>query len=183
MGTYMRSDGQPPFEELIDRHSAELFRYLWRLLRDSDDAQDCLQETFVKAFRSYARLQSAANLRAWLYKIATNVARTHGRRRTRLAARTADLDGDRVPEAESGVSDSSDGGMLAQVVQTVNELPYHQREALMMRKYQGLEYEEIALALGCTPTTARAHVYQAVKKLRQRFGEPTRHATAQEAAR
>ncbi len=101
----------------------------------------------------------------------------------RLAARTADLDGDRVPEAESGVSDSSDGGMLAQVVQTVNELPYHQREALMMRKYQGLEYEEIALALGCTPTTARAHVYQAVKKLRQRFGEPTRRATAQEAAR
>lgn len=183
MGTDKRMDGQPPFEELIDRHGAELFRYLWRLLRNPDDAQDCLQETYVRAFRSYARLRSAANLRAWLYKIATNVARTHGRRQTRLAGRTADLDVDLVAEADSGSPEWEEGGMLAKVVQTVNGLPYRQREALMMRKYQGLSYGEIALALGCTPTTARAHVYQAMGKLRKRFGEPERRATEQEAAR
>ncbi|MCL4368402.1 MAG: RNA polymerase sigma factor [Actinobacteria bacterium] len=181
MGTEARPDGRPPFEDLIERHSAELLRYLWRLLRDPDDAQDCLQETYLKAFRAYARLQSAANLRAWLYKIATNVARTHGRRRARLAGRTADLDGVLELRAESDGSDSAEENDLVLVVRAVNKLPHRQREALMMRKYQGLEYEEIALALGCTPTTARAHVYQAVRKLRLRFGEPAHRPPAQEA--
>lgn len=175
----MRPDGLPPFEDLIERHSAELFRYLWRLLRDTDDAQDCLQETYLKAFRAYGRLRSAANLRAWLYKIATNVARTHGQRRARLAGRTADLD--TGLRADFDGSDSAEENELALVVQAVNSLPYRQREALMLRKYQGLEYEEIALALGCTPTTARAHVYQAVRKLRTRFGGPAHRLPAQEA--
>lgn len=183
MGTDMQPDGAPPFEELIERHSAELFRYLWRLMRDVDDAQDCLQETYLKAFRYYARLQSGANLRAWLYKIATNVARTHGRRRTRLAARTTDLDVDLSSRAETDGRNSAEESELALVVQAVNELPYRQREALMLRKYQGLDYAAIALALGCTPTTARAHVYQAVRKLRLRFGEPLHRLQAREAVR
>lgn len=180
MGTDIRPDGRPPFDELIEQHSAELFRYLWRLLRDADDAQDCLQETYLKAFRAYGRLRSAAHLRAWLYKIATNVARTHGRRRARLAGRTADLDADLGLRVQSDGGDSAEENNLALVVQAVNGLPYRQREALMLRKYQGLEYEEIALALGCTPTTARAHVYQAVRKLRMHFGGPARRLPAQE---
>ncbi len=160
---------QPLFEELIDRHSAELYRYLWRLMRDPDDAQDCLQETYLRAFKGYAHLKSADSLRAWLYKIATNVARTHGGRRARLLARTTELNDEMPAHGESAGGELAGAGRLTEVLQMVNRLPYRQREALMMRKYQGLTYEEIGTVLGCSPTASRAHVYQALRKLRRQF--------------
>ncbi len=49
---------KPDFEELVERHSAEIFAYVWRLLRETHDAEDCLQETFLRAFRSYGRVQA-----------------------------------------------------------------------------------------------------------------------------
>src|SRR5512140_3804374 len=80
------------FEDLVNQHSAEIFAYVWRMLRDTPDAEDCLQETFLRAYRAYARLPIDANHRAWLYKIATNTARTHIKRRSRDQHRMIDLD-------------------------------------------------------------------------------------------
>ena len=74
---------KPDFETLVKAHSAELFAYVWRMLRDTTDAEDCLQETFLRAFRSYGRVRAGSNYRAWLYKIATNTARSQWKRRTR----------------------------------------------------------------------------------------------------
>ncbi len=160
---------KPDFEALVDRHSGELCAYLWRLTGDEADARDCLQDTFLRAFRAYYRLQDFSNLRAWLYKIATNTARTHHSRNHRR--KTEPLlepiaSGEKAVELQ--VMEST---QLAAVKQAVMALPDRQRAALMMRKYQELEYAEIATALDCSEDSARANVYQALKKLREKFAE------------
>ena len=160
---------KPEFDELVERHSTEIFAYVWRLLHDAQDAEDCLQETFLRAFRSYRRVQAETNYRAWLYKIATNTARSHWKKRKRSEVRTADLDPELQTDEVSLADRVESRALLAAVARVVEALPDQQRAALIMRKYQKLSYPEIAAALGCNEAAARANVHQAVKKLRQQL--------------
>ncbi len=164
-----RGTVKPDFEELVERHSAEIFAYVWRMLREAHDAEDCLQETFLRAFRAYGRLRAGTNYRAWLYKIATNTARSQWKRRTRNDAHTTELDPDRQADEMSVADRVERKALLAAVTRAVEALPDQQRAALIMRKYQELSYAEIASALDCTEAAARANVYQAVKKLQMKF--------------
>ncbi|MCL5428332.1 MAG: RNA polymerase sigma factor [Chloroflexi bacterium] len=160
---------KPDFEVLVEQHSGELFGYLWRLTGDEAEARDCLQDTYLRAFRAYERLQDFSNLRAWLYKIATNTARTQHARNHR---RQADPLLEPIASGEKAVElQVLERTQLAAVKQAVMALPDRQRAALMMRKYQELEYAEIAAALDCSEDSARANVYQALKKLREQFAE------------
>ena len=160
---------KPDFDELVERHSAEIFAYVWRLLRDTHDAEDCLQETFLRAFRSFGRVRAGSNYRAWLYKIATNTARSQWKRRTRSELHTTELDPDQHADEMSVADRVEQRTLLAAVTRAVEALPDQQRAALIMRKYQELSYAEIAAALECTEAAARANVYQAVKKLQVNF--------------
>jgi RNA polymerase sigma-70 factor, ECF subfamily len=160
---------KPDFDELVERHSAEIFAYVWRMLREAHDAEDCLQETFLRAFRSYERVRAGTNYRAWLYKIATNTARSQWQRRMRRERRTIDLDPERQSDEMSVADRIERKALLAAVARAVEELPDQQRAALILRKYQELSYAEIAAALECTEAAARANVYQAVKKLQAKL--------------
>jgi len=161
----------PDFESLVGAHSAEIFAYLWRMVRDEADAQDCLQEAFLRAYRAYDRLDGRAQHRAWLYRIATNVALTHLKRRGREAARRVPLVPD-LPDAQLSAGEAAiRRETLAAVAAAVERLPEQQRAALILRKYQALSYAEIADTLGCSAEAARANVYQAIKKLRNELGE------------
>ena len=160
---------KPNFDTLVEAHSAEIFTYLWRMMREKADAEDCLQETFLRAFRGYSRLASDSNYRAWLYKIATNVARTHFSRRKRAAMRRAKIYPSHLQGGISPLDELDRRETLRAVLDAVEGLPYKQRAAFMMRKYQGLSYRTIATILGGTEAAARANVYQALKKLRTRF--------------
>ena len=161
----------PDFETLVAAHSAEIFAYLWRMVRDEADAQDCLQEAFLRAYRAFDRLDGRAQRRAWLYRIATNVALTHLKRRGREAARRAPLVLD-LPDATSSPGEAAiQHETLAAVAAVVERLPERQQAALILRKYQALSYAEIADTLDCSVEAARANVYQAIKKLRNELGE------------
>ncbi|MEA1978524.1 MAG: RNA polymerase sigma factor [Chloroflexota bacterium] len=157
---------QQPFETLVELHRDEIFAYLWRLIL-GDQAEDCLQETFLRAFRAYERTTPDSNYRAWLYKIATNVARTAHTRRQREMTR--ELRNHEAPEGRTLLDSLIFREDLKVVLQAVDALPHKQRAALMMRKYQEMGYKDIGAALECSPATARAHVYQALKKLRVRL--------------
>ncbi len=159
----------PDFETLVNEHSAPVFAYLWRLLREPADAEDCLQETFLRAYQAYGRLDGHSNPAAWLYRIATNTARTHLRRRSRALGRTADLDPELLAAGPGPAEQADRRETLAALARAVEALPYHQRAALMLHKYQGLSYAEVAAALECSEAAARANVYQALKKLRHSF--------------
>ena len=153
------------FESLVEEHSAELFVYLWRLTGEVASAEDCLQETFLRALKAYARFKPHGSVRAWLYKIATNVARSQRRREIRQAHQEIAIDVERIPGDYSTMDEIEKRETLAAVAAAVERLPHKQRTALILRKYQGLSYAEISTALDCTQEAARANVYQALKRL------------------
>jgi RNA polymerase sigma-70 factor (ECF subfamily) len=177
----------PPvrFETLIEDYHDEIHRYLWRLLHGASQgdralqAQDLAQEVFLRAYRAFGRLRRDSNHRAWLYKIATNCAYSalkRGQRQLRhsVAASAA------APAAPLSIPDdagqSPDGQLardetLAAVRAAIAALPPKQQAAVVLRHVQGLDYAEIAQALDCSQDSARANVYQGLRRLRRELGE------------
>jgi RNA polymerase sigma-70 factor (ECF subfamily) len=155
----------PAFETLLDRHQREIMGYIVRSLGDHNLAQDVFQETFLRAFRAYKRLPAEANHRAWLYKIASNACHDAHRERARSP----------LPLDESVAAperfDGATRALAGAVTEFVRTLPARQRQSLVLRKYQGMDYDEIAAVLGCSPETARANVYQGLRKVRAHFAE------------
>lgn len=161
-------DSRPDFTALVEQHGKEIYLFLYRLLQESPEAEDCLQETFMRAFQAYDRLAHTDNLRAWLYRIANNQAMTHLKRRSQLPLPlTADLSGG-GPSPEHQVEQRM---QLDQLRSAVSALPHKQQAALVMRKYQELGYDQIGEALDITAEAARANVYQGLRKLRQSFNQ------------
>lgn len=156
------------FEQAMLTHRDEIYRYAWRMVGDVQDAQDLTQETFLRAYRAFERLEPDSNIRAWLYKIATNACLTFLKRRGQ--ERTVSLDvSDLAAQTETPLDAVGQLELLREVAQAVEALPSRQRAAIVQRKYQGLSYAEVAASLGCSEDTARAHVYQGLRKLRAQF--------------
>ena len=151
------------FESLVDRYGREIYAYAWRILRDQAAAEDCLQETYLKAYVAFDELEPDANYRAWLYKIAGNTALTYLRRN--YEAELVDI----ASEAPSVESQAEQNMQLEQIRGAVDRLPDKQRMAMILRNYQGLSYHEVGAALDISSDAARANVYQATKKLRSQF--------------
>jgi RNA polymerase sigma factor (sigma-70 family) len=158
---------QTAFEAIITTHHGEIFRYLRRMAWRVGEADDLSQETFLRAYRAWSRLTPEANVRAWLFTIATNVYRNHVRsERRRQAAhatvratrRELELDG---PEEEAMADETR---TLTQAA--IRKLPLKQRLAFTLRKLHELDYETIGQSLECSPESARAHVFQALRKIR-----------------
>src|ERR1700730_7929554 len=159
-----------PFEELIRRHEREIMRYLLRVTRDPDDAADLFQDTWLRAYRAYPRIDSSTDLRPWLYAIATNLCRNRVRDHSRRS-RVLVADNEKSPAAETMgrtqlSRNENEGYALVRVREMLSRLPNKQREALNLRYFAGLEYAAIAAALGCSPESARANVSQAMRKLK-----------------
>jgi len=165
MGRDMTED---PFETVVAAHHTEIHRYLVRATSRSGDADDLSQETFVRAYKFYRSLPPDANVRAWLFAIATNLCRNHyraeGRRRQAMAAAAAGASerGPSWPEGEAIASQAS-----ARIDMIVAALPFKQRVAFTLRKVHELDYEAIAASLQCSAESARAHVFQALRKIRR----------------
>jgi len=158
------------FEAVITAHHAEIHRYLVRVTGRRSEADDLSQETFLRAYRAHAGLPADANVRAWLFAIATNLCRNHfrGEKRRRLAHAAAEA---AVPADDGG---TPEGEMLlvearARASEVVDGLPLKQRMAFILRKVHELEYGAVGESLGCSAETARAHVFQALKKIRRAF--------------
>jgi RNA polymerase sigma-70 factor (ECF subfamily) len=155
------------FDTVVATHHGEIFRYLRRLAWRAVEADDLSQETFLRAYRAWPRLTPEANVRAWLFTIATNVYKNHVRSERRRQAAHAtiratrhelDLDG---PEAEAMADEMR---TLTQVA--IRRLPLKQRLAFTLRKLHELDYDAIGQSLECSPESARAHVFQALRKIR-----------------
>lgn len=164
---------KPEFSELVERHGKEIFVFLFRLMQQSVEAEDCLQETYLRGFQAFDALDASANFRAWLYRIANNVAMTRLQRR----ARQAELLSDQVASPADPVEQQIETHVQLEALRSaVSALPAKQRAALVMRKYQELSYAEIGLALEIAPEAARANVYQGLKKLRAQFSAKPTHS-------
>lgn len=148
----------PPFETLIDAHAHELHRFLVGLVGDAD-AEDCLQETYMSALRTYPNLGHGENLRAWLYTIAQRKATDVVRRRVRRPAR--DLDG--VEPVAPPTPEPADDGLW----RTVAMLPAKQRVAIVFRFVLDLAYVDIGERMGISEEAARQNVSTGLRRLRR----------------
>ena len=167
---------QQTFTELVTRYQGAVYGYLLRFTRDSHDAQDLFQETFLRAYRAYGRAQNRRadmNERAWLMRIAINVSKNYARDRRRRGRVVVTRNHERTDDTASPSGNGADmeetmaanetSRTLLAVIET---LPFRQRAALVQRQFEGLDYQVIAGNLACSQDTARAHVYQALRKLR-----------------
>jgi RNA polymerase sigma factor (sigma-70 family) len=159
----------PPFEEAVKSMEREIMRFLVRSTGDRDDAMDLFQETWLRAYRAYATLQSEDGLRPWVFRIASNLCRNRARDRMRrgrvISSESVFADDAATAERAPHHLNGNPEGVL-HLKRSIARLPGKQGQALMMRKFAGLEYAEIATALNCSAESARASVYQALKKLR-----------------
>jgi RNA polymerase sigma-70 factor, ECF subfamily len=146
----------PPFWTLVEQHGAELMRHARRLA--GDDAEDVLQEAFMRALRSYDRLERSDHLRAWLYRITTTTAFDHSARH-----RGEVLMGS-VPDAstQDGLYDDAFESLLIGLSETA-------REAMTLRFVEDLPYSDMAARMGCSEQAARQRVSTAVRELRRRL--------------
>jgi len=166
--------GQEPFDVVMTTHHAEIYRYLRRLTFRSAEAEDLSQETFLRAFRAYRALPADANVRAWLFAIATNLFRNSLRSSKRRRAahdqvRAKGRGGD--GESPEGVALFNEARSTVEAV--IERLPAKQRAAFVLRKVHEIPYEEIAESLGCSVDSARAHVFQAFRKIRSSLDDAT----------
>jgi RNA polymerase sigma factor (sigma-70 family) len=152
----------PPFQALVDAHATELHRFLVASI-GPDLAEDCLQETFISALRTYPRLRHGENLRAWLYTIAHRKATDAIRRRSRRPP-TMGLDGLPVGrEPSQPAHELPDDGLWLQV----RSLPGKQRAAVVHRFVMDLDYRSIGELMGTSEEAARQNVRAGLVRLRK----------------
>lgn len=164
IAAWQRGDEQAA-AELVRWHARGLARYLAGAGAADADLDDLVQETFIKAFRAIDGFRGQCQFRTWLFTIGGNVAKDAGRRSARrkvvpLTEDLRDADGDPQAIAEAGEAERR----LAEGLQRLTRL---QREVFLLRAQQGLEYEEIASALGTTGGAARVHYHHAVRRLKE----------------
>ena len=161
------------FEEIMQQHEREIMRYLLRITGDCEDAADLFQETWLRAYRAYPRLQPESLVRPWLYAIASNLCRNRARDSARHA-RVIVSDAERLPAGDAiennhRLDHETEGYAAVHIRELVSDLPAKQQQALQLRYFAGLEYAAIATAMGCSEETARANASQAMRKLKARW--------------
>jgi RNA polymerase sigma-70 factor (ECF subfamily) len=166
------------FELLVVKYQRKLMRLISRLIRDQAEAEDVVQEAFIKAYRALPQFRGDSAFYTWLYRIGINTAKnylvTQGRRAPTSTeadveeAETFD-DGDQLRDINTPES------MLAtkQIAETVNlameVLPEELRIAITLREIEGLSYEDIAEAMHCPIGTVRSRIFRAREAIAEKL--------------
>jgi RNA polymerase sigma-70 factor (ECF subfamily) len=175
MQAFQRGD-ESAFETLVDRHRERVFRLACRYLRDETAADDLAQEAFLRVYRAKQTWRPEAKFSTWLYRVTANACLNELRaRRARKAVEAtapAGPDGGTIPEgADPGAADPGDSILrkeLAGVVKAaVDELPEDQRLAVMLSKYEGLSYRELAESMERSVPAVKSLLVRARENLRK----------------
>jgi len=160
---------------LVEEHQTIAFRTAYLLTGSAADAEDAVQEAFVKAYRALGRFRQGAPFRPWLLSIVANEARNRRRsagRRERLALRAAEdpLSGGAVPSPEAALLDAE---QREELLAAVNDLREDDRLVIACRYFMGLSEEETAEALGWRRGTVKSRTSRALERLRGQMGVET----------
>jgi RNA polymerase sigma-70 factor (ECF subfamily) len=170
-----RDGDSEAFRALVERHSRAVYRLAYRMTGSPADAEDVVQETFLRAYKQLARFESRANFGTWLHRIAVNCSIDLIRSRPhREAAHDAmDLDhlGAEDDDRPSGTSTSPERLMLStevndRIAEAMNALSTLERSAFVLRHFEGRSIEEISASLGLKTNAAKHSVFRAVRKMR-----------------
>jgi RNA polymerase sigma-70 factor (ECF subfamily) len=157
------------FRVLVERHSRSVFRMAFRITGSAEDAEDVVQDTFVKAYQQLARFESRSHFSTWLYRIGFNCAIDHLRSRPKLeAAQPPEMLNELAPTTSDPTSEDLvfAGEIGARVQQALSSLSEQERAAFLMRHFHGCSIEEICTALGLKTNAAKHSIFRAVRKMR-----------------
>ena len=176
-----RAGDSGAFEALVLRYQTRIVNYASAMIHDAGAAEDVAQETFVRAWRGLGRFRGESSFKTWLYRIATNVARTQLDRRGRQARITdRSLDDEAEPlqagDVQSPAPDAETTLVAREAIdRALAELPDELRLALILRDVEGLDYKEIAGATGAPIGTVESRIFRARRHMR-RLLRPLVHA-------
>ncbi len=161
-----REGQREPFEALYHRYSPSVARRLTYLTGVAGPVSDLVQETFVQAFKNLSRLRDEASFGHWVLRIATNLARTHHRRRARRIWRLWEKadDADRVPSPLASVDAAYPD--LQAVHRALDRLSLNLREAVILHELEGLSLAEIASLQDVSLNTVASRVRRGRKRLK-----------------
>lgn len=163
------SECRRAFNEVISRYSEPLYWQIRRMVQNHDDANDLLQNTFLKAWSSIQNFRGDAKLSTWLYKIAINESLTFiEKEKKRTSAAVDDEDNYLLNSIEA--DEYIDGDALKQELRkVVATLPEKQQLVFNMRYYDEMKYEDMSSILGTSVGALKASYHLAVKKIEQHF--------------
>jgi len=169
-----RSGDSDAFRELVEQHSRAIFRLAFRMTGNEEDAEDVVQETFLRVHRQLPNYEARSSFSTWLYRIAANCSldliRIRNRReqkRERGLVEAPDIL-DLVPETRPGPDQLLYGSELGdRVGEALHQLTAQERTAFVLRHFEGMSIEEIGDTLGTGPNATKHSIFRAVQKLRR----------------
>jgi RNA polymerase sigma-70 factor (ECF subfamily) len=170
-----RKGDQRAFRVLVERHSRSIFRLAFRMTGNEQDAEDMVQETFLRAWKQMHRYDGRAAFSTWIYRIASNCSldlirarKVHGEQQP--ISGDGDQPGtfDHIAAGDASPERLMQSGQIARMLgSALEELSETERTAFLLRHYEGCGTEEIARVLGVQTNAAKQSVFRAVQKLRR----------------
>ena len=157
--------------ELFERYAPALLRFAARLLSDRNTAEEVTQEVFVKVISRAHQYDGRAEVSSWLFAIAANACRDHRRRDRRATIVPLDAVPEPVHKGSGIEKILGDRQRREAVRRALSSLSDEQREALVLARYHGLAYAEIAEVLGISVGAVKTRIFRAVEALKNRFSE------------
>jgi RNA polymerase sigma-70 factor (ECF subfamily) len=169
------------FEYLVQKYRRPMVSFMYRMARNPAAAEDLAQEIFLRVYRSRESYEPSAKFSTWLYRIATNLAVNHARdTRHERPENTVSID---EPDEETGLTvDVPDGSLTAEeailrrermvaIRQRVEALPERQRMAVIMHKYQQIDYRQISEVMKLSESATKSLLFRAYETLRVQLKE------------
>ena len=166
-----RKGDMKAFERLYRLHSGKVMGLCLRMTRRRDAAEDCVQQTFIRAWRSLAAFEGRSAFGTWLHRIAVNEVLTHQRNH----GTRAESDDDAVADAQDTPVESHreyDAGEVMDVERALATLPPGSRHVVVLQTVYGYSHEEVADMLGIAVGTCKAQLHRGRRLLRERMGLP-----------
>jgi len=178
-----RAGDEEAFRRLVERHSRNVFRLAFRMTGNEHDAEDAVQDAFIKAYRRLDQFESRANFGTWLHRIAANCSYDLLRSRQRRSEMPLETEADEsdarsLPSPEPSpdrLAHSAD--VRTRVERAMARLSPLERAAFVLRHHQGLSIREIGSALGLDTSATKHSIFRAVRKMREAL-EPVAEAAS-----
>ena len=172
----VRAGDSASFEELLRRYRVPLVSYFRRMLRDPALAEDLAQEAFLRVYKARARYRPDARFTTWLYRIATNLALNAIRDRKEISpagdGESSDGEAELLPVVDSKPTVEQlliESHRVRLIRDAIQALPENQRAAVILHKYQELDYRQIAKILGVSVSAVKSLFFRAYESLRVRL--------------
>ena len=169
-----RQGDRDSFGILVRRHRIRAFSVAYHVVRNREDALDISQEAFARAFTSLPTFKGEASFTTWLHRIVVNLAIDSMRRKKRAGIVTYDDTRVMAGERDADLTAPEDPATALETKQVqsllargIAQLPPAQRAVLVLREIEGMSYEEISRAVGCTLGTVMSRLFYARRKLQQ----------------